>query len=32
MESHGYKRLYSLVQDDFYVSPENFRTVWQSNW
>jgi len=32
MESHGYKRLYSHVQDDFYVSPENFTTVWQSNW
>ena len=32
MESHGYKRLYSRVQDDFYVPAENFRTVWQSNW
>jgi hypothetical protein len=32
MESHGYKRLYSQVQDDFYVSPENFRAVRQSNW
>jgi len=32
MENHGYKRLYSLVQDDLYVPAENFRTVWQSNW
>jgi FkbM family methyltransferase len=32
MESHGYKRLYSLVQDDLYVSPDYFKTVRQSNW
>jgi hypothetical protein len=27
MESHGYKRLYSRIQDDFYVPAENFRWV-----
>ena len=32
MENHGYKRLYSRIQDDFYVPAENFRSVWQSNW